>query len=72
MSTSTTSEECEVCRAALAFVRASDGMRNFLNSGGVAGREEPRAEALKLARSDWAYARGLRHTGIVHTPVVTP
>lgn len=61
---------CEVCRAASALQRAVDALNTFLALGGVPDREDPRMEAVKQATIAWDYAKGGRHTGVQHTPVV--
>jgi hypothetical protein len=58
---------CQVCRAARELVQATDGLRN----AGMAPNPELTAR-VKSARKNWAYSRGQRHTGAVHTPVVAP
>jgi hypothetical protein len=61
---------CEVCRAARALVLATDALRTFLALGGVPDREDQRAEQVKSATAAWEYAKGGRHTGAQHAPVV--
>lgn len=63
-------QQCEVCRAARALQLAVDTLHTFLALGGVADREDTRMEAVKQAAIAWDYAKGGRHTGLQHTPVV--
>ncbi len=61
---------CEVCRAARALVLASDVLRTLLAAGMVPDREDQRVERVKQSLAAWEYAKGGRHTGIYHAPVV--
>lgn len=66
-------QTCEVCKAAHALIKATDNLRTFVQLGGVLEEKaDPRKEAVKVARETWAYAKGTRHTGAVHTPEVAP
>ena len=61
---------CEVCRAAQALQRATDALNTFRALGGAPERNNPLLLAVKDASLLWDYARGGRHTGLTHTPVV--
>lgn len=61
---------CEVCRAARALQLATDTLRTFLALGGAPDREDTRMEQVKSATAAWEYAKGGRHTGIYHAPMV--
>lgn len=63
-------QQCEVCRAARALQLATDVLHTFLALGGTPGRDDARMVAVKQATIAWDYARGGRHTGAQHTPVV--
>lgn len=61
--------QCEVCNAARRLVLATDQIRTAEYAGTVT--DALRASVVE-ARKVWTFARLLRHTGTVHTPVVAP
>lgn len=61
---------CEVCRAARALQRATDALNTFRALGGQPERNSTLLFAVKEASLLWDYARGGRHTGLYHAPVV--
>lgn len=61
---------CEVCRAARALQLATDVLHTFLALGGTPTVHDPRKVAVNDATIAWDYAKGGRHTGVQHTPVV--
>jgi hypothetical protein len=61
---------CEVCRAARALQLATDALNTFRALGGTPHTNDPHLIAVKDATVLWDYARGGRHTGLYHAPVV--
>jgi hypothetical protein len=66
---------CQVCVAAYEFVQAHDllvntGMDRVPDTG--RNSNHPIIKRMHRARQGWDYARGARHTGAPHAPVVTP
>lgn len=57
-------QTCEVCRAARALQLATDALLTF-------GGDNPlHLRAVKVAADAWDYAKGGRHTGAPHAPMV--
>lgn len=66
-------QQCEVCKAAVEFVKARDALVNSgMDTVGNTGHDSqhPIIKRVQQARAAWDYARGMRHTGAPHAPKV--